>query len=332
MVASEAPDGRSEARNNNLYHELRDKMAELSKTKAEIQRAKDSATQSWLDSRPMIDELEKLQLQLESARKRVTETENIISHLQMELESVHSQIRDMNEGGREANKTISETNQALDQLRDDMEELKEAADEEKRMRKKLKQTLRVKRQELRKVQLTLRAVRMETEGYTVSEGEALQHVNRLEKENSTVQLSVEDYAALTKRAKEETSLGDWRVLISVEQRVVAEAAREAAVKRLKEFYSEQRSKNKVAEEDEHVRQEMLPEDDEHVAKIPRSVSTRTSSVNASSRRTDVPSQESGLRQHQRVGGKRRNVPQKKKTSIFYKIRRFFVLKITRLFK
>ncbi|KAL9659323.1 hypothetical protein QQ045_024128 [Rhodiola kirilowii] len=70
------------------------------------------------------------------------------------------------------------------------------------------------------MQLTLRAVRMETEDYTISEGEALQHVNRLGKENSTVELSVEDYAALTKRTKEETSLRDWRVLISVEQRVV----------------------------------------------------------------------------------------------------------------
>lgn len=319
-----------------MEEEVKEKMSELSKTNEEIQKAKDLATQSWLDSMPVINELEKMKLQLEKSKNQAFETNITLSQLQGELESVHGQIRDRNEGGREANKIISETNQALDQTREDMEQFKEATDEEKRRRAELKQTLRVKRQELRKVQLTLRAVRMETEAYNGSEAEAVKHVNRLETEDSTVQLSREDYDALTKRAREETSLGDWRVSISVEQRLVAEASREAAVKRLKEYYSEQRSKNKLAEEEEKEEDVNVVTENGNAGEIStRSRSTRGSSIGAFSSRRSESNQ---VRQHEKERGSngRRSrsghVQQKQRTSIFYRIRRFFVLKIARLFK
>uniref|UniRef100_A0A7N0T9B6 Uncharacterized protein n=1 Tax=Kalanchoe fedtschenkoi TaxID=63787 RepID=A0A7N0T9B6_KALFE len=301
-------------------------MAELARTKEEIKRAKDSATQSWLDSRPVIDELEKLQLRLESARNRASETDKTVSQLQGELEDVYVSIRDRIEGGREAKKTISDADQASDQIKEDMKRLEEEVNESKRDRAKLKQTLRIKRQELRKLQLTLRAVRIETGALTASESEALRHVDRLETESATVQLTREDYTALMKRAKEETSLADWRISVSAEQRVLAEASREAAMKRLEECYSEQRSKDKLAEEEKpengREMEQVLPEDG-YVARSPNAAQSAgsRSTRGASSRRTNPP-QAASRGQRQNARGSRRRVARKKKTSIFYRIRCF----------
>ena len=45
---------------------------------------------------------------------------------------------------------------------------------------------------------------------------------------------------LTRRAKEETSLADWRVSVSTEQRLVAETSRDSAMRKLKELHTDKK--------------------------------------------------------------------------------------------
>ena len=97
-------------------------------------------------------------------------------------------------------------------------------------RSKLKQTLRLRRQTLRALQLTLRAVRKEPEAIGASAAEALRYIDHPEPDNSPVQLTQEDYYALKRKTKEETSL---RVSVAMEQKVTKEAGRNLALTRIK---------------------------------------------------------------------------------------------------
>ncbi|KAK6128950.1 hypothetical protein DH2020_037324 [Rehmannia glutinosa] len=64
---------------------LTKKIAELEKIKEDLKQAKDDAMQSWLDSRPLVDELEKMQAELASAKARVLKANTTISELQAQL-------------------------------------------------------------------------------------------------------------------------------------------------------------------------------------------------------------------------------------------------------
>ncbi|KAA8531734.1 hypothetical protein F0562_006549 [Nyssa sinensis] len=225
------------------------KITELQKTKEELKRAKDDAMQSWLDSRPLIDELEKLQSSFESAKKRSTMSTSVISELESQLETTNMSIRTKKEEELKDRTMINEITQALDQEREEMEQLKQETEEERGARSKLKQDLRLRRQKLRTLQLMLRAVRLESQALSASAEEALLNINRSEKDNITVQLTQEEYYALTRRAKEESSLADWRVSVSAEQRVVAKASRDSAWRRLEEEYSDNKlRKRKMKDE------------------------------------------------------------------------------------
>jgi hypothetical protein len=88
-----------EERMENQSHKARDlreslgstfkkaKMAELMKIKIELKRAKDSATQSWLDSKPLIDKLDRLKSGLASAKNQSTMSKIVISEIESQLES-----------------------------------------------------------------------------------------------------------------------------------------------------------------------------------------------------------------------------------------------------
>ncbi|KAA8531733.1 hypothetical protein F0562_006550 [Nyssa sinensis] len=225
------------------------KITELQKTKEELKRAKDDAMQSWLDSRPLIDELEKLQSSFESAKKRSTMSTSVISELESQLETTNMSIRTKKEEELKDRTMINEITQALDQEREGMEQLKRETEEGRGARSKLKQDLRLRRQKLRKKQLMLRAVRLESQALSASAEEALLNINRSEMDNITVQLTQEEYYALTRRAKEESSLADWRVSVSAEQRIVAKASRDSALRRLEEEYSDNKlRKRKMKDE------------------------------------------------------------------------------------
>lgn len=228
------------------------KMAELMKTKKELKRAKDSATQSWLDSRPLIVELERLKSSLASAQNQSTTSNIAISEIESQLESTNTCIKSKKEEALTVTKMINEISQALNQTREKLGRLKQDIDEEQHARLKLKQVLEVRNQSLWTLQLMLRAVPLETEAFGTSEAEALHLINCSEKDNTIVQLNHEDYNALTRRAKEETSLADWRLYVSMEQKLAAEASRNFALTRLKDLNSDNNLQRWAAKEEEII--------------------------------------------------------------------------------
>jgi chromosome segregation ATPase len=147
------------------------KMAELMKTKKELKRASDSATQSWLDSRPLIDELDRLKSGLASAKNQSTMSKIAISEIESQLESTNTCIKSKKEEELKVTKMINEISQALDQTREKLERIKQDIDEERRGRLKLKQVVHVSNQTLWTLQLMLRAVRLESEAFGKSEAE-----------------------------------------------------------------------------------------------------------------------------------------------------------------
>ncbi|GJS06048.1 hypothetical protein Tco_0362844 [Tanacetum coccineum] len=209
---------------------LSDKIEELHRTKEELKQAKDEAMQSWLDSRPLIDELEKLQSELANAKKQ---SENdIVTKLESELMAINMSIRVKKEEELKATNDINEMTRVSESIREEMERLKLEISEGRRARSKKKMVIKMRRQTLRTLKLTLRAVRLESEAYGASAESALEQINhaRVSDHGATIELTEEDYFALTRRAKEETSLADWRVVVANEQRLVAEESRDLALK------------------------------------------------------------------------------------------------------
>ncbi|KAK9284865.1 hypothetical protein L1049_024045 [Liquidambar formosana] len=317
-------------------NELAAKIAELTKTKEELKRAKDNSTQSWLDSRPLIDELEKLQSALASAQNRFSMSNIVISELETQLETTNTSIKSKKEEELKARNMIDEMSQALDQTREEMDRVKMEMDEERRARLKLKQVLRIRRQTLRTLLLTIRAIRLESEAFGASEAEALRHINRSEMDNTTVQLTQEEYYVLTRKAKEETSLADWRLSVSMEQRLVAEASRDTAFERFKELYSGSKSRKRVIMKEEKVigdgnttrdaeKDSRVRERDHVNSRRIAYPKARANSVAESNQRD--PRQK--LRRSKTNKDKR--LITKKKPSILYQIKSFLVRKIARLF-
>lgn len=233
---------------------------ELRKTKEELMRAKENATDSWLDSKPLLDELERLKSGLLIAQNQNSISKNMISELESQLQTIVKDIRAKREEELKAVKTINETNWALEQKREELEQLKADKDEERRTRSKLKQTLWLKRQTLRRLQLTLRAVRIESEAFRASAGKALQHTDHPESDNSPVQLTQEDFYALKRRVKEETSLANWRVAVAMEQKATAEAAQNLALRRSKETHPDNKLQRRRGDRRMVEREEMKQEE------------------------------------------------------------------------
>jgi hypothetical protein len=227
LLCKEQMESYDEERIENQSHKTRDpresssstleaKMAELIKTKEELKQAKDNAMQSWLDSRPLIDELERLKSNFANDKNQSTRSNIIVSELESQLESTNTCIISKKEEELKATKMINEISQALDQTREKMERLKLETDEEPQARLKLKQVLCLKKQTLRTLQLKLQAAQLESEAFGASAAEALHYINCSEKDDTIVQLSHEDYYTLKGRAEEKTSLVGWRVSMSME--------------------------------------------------------------------------------------------------------------------
>ncbi|KAI3737671.1 hypothetical protein L2E82_27681 [Cichorium intybus] len=217
---------------------LSDKIEELHKTKEELKQAKDEAMQSWLDSRPIIDELERLQLELAKAKEE-SENNKLVTKLESELMAINMEIRVKKEEELKSRTEINEMTQVSESVRADIEKIKLEINEGRRERSKLKMVIKMKRQSLRTVSLTLRAVRLEVEAYSAATEAALEHIDRGKVSDDTTtddavttDLTQEEYFALMRRAKEETSLADWRVVVATEQRLEAEESRDLALKRL----------------------------------------------------------------------------------------------------
>lgn len=307
-------------------------MAELHKTKEDLKQAKDEAMQSWLDSRPLIDELEKLQTGLESAKVRSNMSNSLIAKLESQLQNIHACIKAKKEDELKVRDTIEEITRASEKTREEMERFKLETDEERRTRSKLKQVLRLRKQTLRTLQLTLRAIRLESEAYGASAAEGLHHINRSQMENTVVHIPEDNYRSLTRRANEEASLAEWRVKVSMEQRLAAEESRDLALRRLNEEKSEKRSRKKKIM-DEITDDRATEREEDSMIMVGAHISTRQiGSPKARARGITEAHQRYPTQQMRRArSNNRKKIVKKKKPSIFVQIRTFLVQKITRLF-
>ncbi|CAL1382297.1 unnamed protein product [Linum trigynum] len=178
-----------------------------------------------------------MQSKLDAAKNRGSAARAAISELKSELGATQRRVRSKVEGEVKAMKATNELTLAVDQSCKDLEAIKMEVDEQWRERMKMKQVLRVRRQSLCSLQLKLRAVRIETEEFATSTEDAAAVIAMsTEAEYGTVELTVEEYEELTRRAQEETALCRWRVPVSVEQKLAAEASQNIAVAKLKKVY------------------------------------------------------------------------------------------------
>ncbi|CAA2978106.1 Hypothetical predicted protein [Olea europaea subsp. europaea] len=215
------------------------KIQELERLKENLEQAKDDAMQSWLDSQPLIDELEKMQADLSSVKSRVIKANAVISELQAQLGTTDMCIKSTKEEELKMKKIVDYKSKDLERTQEEMEKLKAKIDEQQRKRTKLKQMLRLKRQSLLTLQLTHKAIQLETQAFEKSAAHALCYISNKSEGalNSLVQLTLDEYHMLKRRASEQTSLAEGRISISMEQKLTAENSRDSSFRRLQQLYS-----------------------------------------------------------------------------------------------
>lgn len=223
---------------------VRGKIAELEKMKEDLKEAKEKAMQSWLDSRPLIDDLERMQAELGRAKEGVLKANITISELQSQLETTNMCIKEEEENSQTM---INDKNQELHKAQEELEQLKVKRDQKRRTRSRLKLVLRLKRQSLLTLQLTCKAIQLESEAFATSAAQALHHINNYseaESNNMMVQLTQPEYDYLKKEASEQTSAAEWRILACEEEKLAAEKSRDLAFRRLHNLYPIERTKRK----------------------------------------------------------------------------------------
>ncbi|KAG6729302.1 hypothetical protein I3843_01G020100 [Carya illinoinensis] len=280
---------------------LEAKTVELMKTREEVKTAKERTTQSWLDSRPFIDELERLKSSLASAQNQSIMSNTIISKLESQLRSTITSIKSKKEEERNAKKMIIETSQTLNHIHDEQ-------------------------------QAKLTVKQLESEAFGASAAEAVHLINCSEKDNTIIQLSHEHYHALTRRAEEETrraeeetSLADQRASVSTQQKLVAQASQNLALTRLKDSNPDSKLGAGFTKQE--------AEKQNPSKKLGGSVDDRRNAFIKAQAKPHAPSNHGKPPQQFRRSKSNNNKrPLKKKASILQKIRIFISRKITRLFR
>lgn len=301
------------------------KMAELLATKNELKQAKDDATQSWLDSRPLIDKLEKLHTDLSDGKNKATKDANDILELKSQLRNTIVSIRTKKEEEVKLTELINQISQSLDQQREKLEKIKSETDEEHRERFRLKQVLLLKKQTLQALELTLRATQIESEAFGASSANAIQHISRPHADNSTINLTQTEYDALKKEAHEQTSIADWRVSVAMEERALAEKSRKITQKR---FQAQKRDiKLTKTNDDTTVNDNNAREADDSRIKVGGHVKSRPNNFPLARAKLMAKNQKNS-KQFDRSKGTNKRTVQRKKPSLFARIRDFLVRKIT----
>ncbi|XP_027151974.1 uncharacterized protein LOC113752031 [Coffea eugenioides] len=310
------------------------KMAELQKRKEKLTTAKDKAVQSWSDSRPVIDELEKLQSELADAQSRTASSNVTISELDSQLERLSISFRAKKEEELKIRTMINRINQVLQQTQEEMEEFKMERDEKHRTGLKLKQVLRLRWQTLRTLQLTLRAIRLESEAYAASALEAQRYISLFQTDDTMVKLTQEEYHALTKRARDDTSLAEWRIAVSMEQKRAAEESQETAARRLQNLYSKNGSRKRKHPANGVINQHTAAEGEEQEQNLKARFHSRNGQNSLPKVQVNLQAKSSQRQPQQSFKisrSKNSYLSKKKKSSTFCRIRTF-VVKIKRYFR
>ncbi|KAK4416229.1 hypothetical protein Salat_2448400 [Sesamum alatum] len=308
---------------------LTDKIVELEKMKEDLRQAKDDAMQSWLDSRPLIDELEKMQAELENAKARVFKANITISELQAQLGTTDMCIKSTKEEEQKFRMMINDKNHDLHKVQEEMERLKMKMDQKRRRRSKLKLVLRLKTQTLQTLELTCEALQLEAEAFGISAAQALHYVNNSEAANIMVQLTQEEYDFLKREAKEQTSLAEWRISVSEEEKLAAENSRDSAFRRLQNIYPRTISSQRNTTEQTIHNEKNKKKTGEPATRVGQ----RTNQRRFSKAQTNAPA---GVNKRNTQQQFRNNncsyLVKKRKPSICFRIRTFLVRKLSKYFK
>lgn len=291
--------------------------AERDETKKELDRAKEKAVQSWLDSKPLIDELEKQKANLANAQQNSKTPKTAILELESQLEIIQMKIKSKREDHLKTEKRIYEINLVLDQARNEMERLKLNIKKERQTRAKLKQTLHLRRRTVQTLQLALQASLLESDAVEVSKAEVFRQISHSENHKSVVQINHKDYYALRRRAEERISQANWRVSISAEQKLAAEATHELALSKLNHFYSSRTLSGKRRNITGQLHKEMDAKIQDAI------VQEETTNINSTlpnkSHANSLVKSEAGESQHSRRTPS--NIKTTKKSSILNKMRK-----------
>ncbi|CAI8609232.1 unnamed protein product [Vicia faba] len=292
--------------------------AERDETKKELDSAKEKVVQSWLDSEPLIDELEKQKANLANAQQNSKTPKTVILELASQLEITQMSIKSKREDNLKTEKMIHGINLALDQARNEMERLKLNIKKERQTRAKQKQTLHLRRRTVQTLQLTLQAVLLESDAVEVSKAEAFQQISHSENHTSVVQLNHKDYYALRRRAEERISQANWRDSISAEQKLAAEATHELALSKLNHFYSSRTLSRKRRNITGQLHKEKVAKIEDAIVQEESTTNINSALPNKSHAKSLVKSEG---RESQHCRRTPSNIKATKKSSIFYKMRK-----------
>ncbi|KAG6424658.1 hypothetical protein SASPL_115077 [Salvia splendens] len=106
---------------------LTEKTAELEKAMEDLKQANEEAVQSWLDSRPLIDELEKSQAELNATRARVANANSVISEFQAQLGTTEMCIKSAKDEEHNMQMKMNVLNQDVHAMQEETEHLKARA-------------------------------------------------------------------------------------------------------------------------------------------------------------------------------------------------------------
>ncbi|MED6108778.1 hypothetical protein PIB30_027328 [Stylosanthes scabra] len=210
--------------------------AELAKAKEELIIAKESAIQSWLDSKPLIDELEKQKSNLAEAQQASKASKTAISELESQLQTTTNCITSKREEHLKEESTIQEIKLALNQIRHEIEDAKACITKAKQEREKLRRIVYLRKQRIKTLRLAIRAATLELEALEESKASAVQQqVYHSMNRTDVVVVTREEYNALKRTAKRKYSKANSLAAVSSEQKRAAEASHEVALSRLDKF-------------------------------------------------------------------------------------------------
>ncbi|XP_042059560.1 uncharacterized protein LOC121804081 [Salvia splendens] len=292
-----------------LQADVIEKKFELEKAMEDLKQANEEAVQSWLDSRPLIDELEKIQAELNATRARVANANSVISDLQAQLGTTEMCIKSAKDEEHNMQMRMNVLNQDVHTMQEETEQLKAKIVRKRRKISKLKLGLRLKRQTLETFELTCEAVELESRAFHASLAQALYYIDNSEAANVMIHLSQEEYGRLKQEANERISDSERRVSKSADEKLRAEKARDLAFRRLLTLHPHNRFRqNNIREQITNMKRPRYPSKRRHGFNSP-----------------------TGANQHQ----KSKNYYTfhvKKKESIFFRIKIFIVPCLTKYFK
>lgn len=219
---------------------------------------------------------------------------------------------------------IQRNSRKIDQQREELEKIKSETDEEQRERFRLKQELLLKKQSLQAIELTLRATQIESEAFGASSANAIQHISQSNADNSTINLTQAEYDALRKEAHEQTSIAVWRVAVAMEERMLAEKSRKHTQRR---FQAQKRDiKLTKTNDDITVKDSSAQASDDSRVKVGRHAKSRPNNFPLARAKLMAKNQKNSKQFDKSKGINKRTV-QRKRPSLFARIRDFLVRKI-----